>query len=260
MNTDKKFIVFLDILGFKDLVKNNTHGVLLDIFKKFLFLNQYKLANGQINQSASSQDELFNTDISKVHLISISDSIVLYSNDDSIDSFINIVNAASTLLNVGLKEGLPLRGGISCGEFSAILKEPINQKFDFSRQLLLGKALIDAYELESLQDWSGCVIQEECISNFTSTEEKAKLNFIINNHIIKKYNVPLKEEHKEFNVVNWINDTSFTEQIIRDAFSKHNKNSNTVSVQSKIQNTIDFFNYINNNQYFSEPQAFLENK
>ena len=261
MENSKKFVAFLDILGFKQLVQNNKHAYLIDTFKKFLFMNQYGLANGQVNQNTADQEELFNTGISNVHLISISDSIILFTNDNSIDNFINIVNTTSTLLNIGIKEGLPLRGGISCGNFLAVSRKFTNQKFVFSKQLMLGKALVEAYELESQQEWSGCIIQQSCIEQFSNIAEKAKLNFIIEHHKIIKYDVPLKKEKAKYYVVNWIkNNHSIDNKNISSAFSKHNKNINSSSVECKIKHTIDFFEYIMKNKYFSESQAILEVK
>jgi len=259
MENSKKIVAFLDILGFKQLVKNNGHTYLVNTFKKFLFMNEYSLSNGEVNKNATNKDELFNTDISNINLILISDGIVLFTNNSSIDSFISMVDAISTLLNNGIKEGLPFRGGISCGDFSTLLKISTNQKFIFSKQLILGKALVEAYELELQQEWSGCIIQQNCIEQFSNIAEKAKLNFIIDNNKIIEYNVPLKKEKAKYYVVNWVkNNHSINKENIDSAFSKHNKNINTSSVECKIKNTIDFFEYIMKNKYFSEPQTILE--
>jgi hypothetical protein len=257
----RKFVAFLDILGFTELVKHNSHLDLIKIFKKFLFLNQYGLSRGQVNENAINRDELFNTDISKVSLISISDSIVLYTKDNSITAFIDIIKAVSILLNIGIKNGLPLRGSISCGNFSAfLLKESSNLEYVFSRQLLLGKALVEAYEFEAQQEWSGCIIKNNCIENFINTDEKKILKNIIYTHKIEEYNVPLKKEIEKYYVVNWIKDNSINTKIITEAFSKYNKKTNIPSVKCKISNTIEFADYIIKNEYFSEAQTFLEIK
>jgi hypothetical protein len=181
---NKKFVAFLDILGFKELVKNNSHSYLIEEFRKFLFLNQYGLSNGQINNNATNQDEIFNTDISKVNLISISDSIVLYTNDNTIDDFLCIIDAVSTLLNIGIKNGFPLRGGLTYGYFSAMLKENKSLNFDYSNQILLGKALVEAYIIESKQEWAGCIISDECFKIFEEKVDNAKLKYYKINHKI----------------------------------------------------------------------------
>jgi len=254
---DKKFVAFLDILGFKELVKNNSHSYLVEKFKKFLFLNQYGLSNGKINSNATNQDELFNTDISKVNLISISDSIVLYTDDNTIDDFLHIIDAVSTLLNIGIKNGFPLRGELSSGYFSAILKENKSLDFDYSNQILLGKALVEAYTIESKQEWAGCIISDKCFQIFEEKVDNLKLKYYKNNYKIINYNVPIKGTNTEQYVVNWVKDSTINNNQVKEAFQKHNKIIND-NVKTKIKNTLDFFNYIYKNHYFYEPKVTLE--
>jgi hypothetical protein len=255
---NKKFVAFLDILGFSELVKNNSHDYLVKEFKKFLFINQYNLARGRINNNAKDQDEIFNTDISRVNLISISDSIILYTNDDSIYDFIHIIDATSTLLNTSIQNGFPLRGGLTYGNLSSILKNNQSSTLDYQNynHILVGKALVKAYELEKIQEWSGCVISDECLNKYEKKEDFAIIKYLKLNYKIIEYVVPIKNGNKKAYVINWVNE-KINKIDVKKAFQKHNKSINE-KVEIKISNTLKFYDYIYDNKYFNQPRIFLE--
>lgn len=150
-----------------------------------------------------------------------SDTIVFYAKDDSLTSFLSIVNASFMLLQFGFGGGkYPIRGAIAHGDF--ILDEV--------RSILLGTAIEDAYAAEQSQVWAGCMLASSCsvlaeerdyISAFRAlhdqgaeeaTDAKEKLNIRENSRRLVRYKVPLQSSikpeptryfEKEAYVIDW---------------------------------------------------------
>lgn len=81
-----------------------------------------------------------------------SDTILFYAKDDSLGSFISIVNASFMLLQFGFTgTKCPVRGAIGHGDF--MLDETA---------IILGGALDEAYEAEQSQVWAGCMLTTNC--------------------------------------------------------------------------------------------------
>lgn len=76
----------------------------------------------------------------------VSDSLMLYSKDDGLNSFMAVVDASHRILQGGFSPKLPWRGAIGHGDLIA------------AESILIGSALEDAYEWESKQVWAGVVL------------------------------------------------------------------------------------------------------
>ncbi|MGQ0518579.1 hypothetical protein ACT453_55425, partial [Bacillus sp. D-CC] len=74
-----------------------------------------------------------------------SDSIILVSEDDNRESVLKLLVYTWRLTQMFMGMGMPVRGGISFGEFY------INE----NSNVFLGEALTNAYLLESKQQWAG---------------------------------------------------------------------------------------------------------
>lgn len=141
-----RYVVFLDIMGFKDRVARTKHPDLLELLSKF---------NDEITRIIGQFKD------SKLQLAQFSDSIVLFSNDTTQNSLMNIARAARGIMQNAIKQGIPLKGAIAQGEITC----------DMTKQLFFGQALIDAYLLEENVQYYGVLVHHsaekdaQCIPN-----------------------------------------------------------------------------------------------
>lgn len=135
----EKFVLYLDIMGFKERV-NKTE---IDKLKKQLLL--FKTKNNKLKPLLIGK-----TNEILINMAQFSDSIVLVSRDTTIDDLNRISKAATILMQTGLQTGFALRGAIAKGDMV----------FDNENQLFFGKALVDAYLLEEELCYYGVVFHE----------------------------------------------------------------------------------------------------
>ena len=180
----------------------------------------------------------------------ISDSIILWTNDITMKSFIDIVVVVRNLLNNSFIFGTPLRGAISLGNLS-FLQHDMSSETKYVQNSLIGEGLIKSYLMESGQNWAGCIIDNACIENYQSQFNRIKdkkdiadIDYLEQKKILLKYNVPYKVgEIKEYYVINWNKDKIINEQLIKSSFEQHNKNVNNWDVETKIKNTLEFYKF-----------------
>lgn len=113
----KQYIAFLDILGFKDLIKNNTTEEVFALFSQFPLYLQLNLAN---HETTIDGNQRLVPDVSKTRINSniISDSIVLWTNDDDQNSFFELVECLQSFLTFcHTRPHIFLRGAITYGDF-----------------------------------------------------------------------------------------------------------------------------------------------
>lgn len=173
--TAKRFIVFLDIMGFKDLVARNSHKTVFEIMQEFS-------KGKRLVDFVYSDDQ--NGD-SEVITVTFSDSVMLFSIDDSIDSLINILNAAKHIFTHAMKLNIPMKGAIAFGEISA----------DKNSQIYFGQPLIDAYLLQEEVYYYGIVahfsIDEYLIKNPDANNDNSFIEIAtpLKSGLIVHYNV-----------------------------------------------------------------------
>lgn len=265
--TNTKYIAFLDILGFKDLIENNKIEVVEKLYDTFQngLVKSFAFTNLQGSRTENDKFKEY-ADIEKTILNSliISDSIIIWTDDDDYKNFLELVLAVKFFMYLSIGSGLPLRGAISCGELSIKNgKHKESPKFN-SYTTILGLALTRAYVLESKSEWSGCVIDEKCAELFqnkveTKSENVITLSSLEKFDILRKYKVPLKSgEVKEYYTVNWthFNGPRITPKKLLESFKSHNKKINDWSVQHKIQNTLKYLS--DTQKYYKIMQKLLE--
>jgi hypothetical protein len=241
------YLAFLDVLGFKELVKGNTHETLTDLYEK-LFLTQVERTAEKQRAYAKSRSEKLgkNYTDSNLQFMSISDSILIWSEHGQPSALFEIVFAVSSLLGISMIQGLPLRGCITRQKFSVM-----SRTNTFS---ILGRGLIHAYDMERKQQWSGCVIDPEIINYFRSIE---KIIFnrdipsqVETDKLVFEYDIPFKCKNasgicrEKGYAINWSANV-ITDDIIRDAFNAHNKKDDKLDSNTplKINETIRFHNF-----------------
>jgi hypothetical protein len=149
--TSKRFVLFIDILGFKDLVARQSHAA---IFEKLSALST-SIESLHGDKIASSLDKYEKISPDQSRAITFSDSIIFFSkSNEKLDAFKILVDAHAIQL-YALKHGIPIKGAISYGEISV----------DFAHSLFFGQPIIDAYLLHDDLNVLSIVIDHnaECI-------------------------------------------------------------------------------------------------
>lgn len=214
-NTCKRFVAFLDIMGFKELVLRNSHE---DVYKT---LKSFRDSIDEVEQSAITNEK--NT----VKVIIFSDSIILVSVDDLAESANDMLFHVSAVFFKAFEQGIPMKGAIAYGEQTA----------DFDNSLHFGGPLIDAYELQDELLLYGVVLHH------TMEKRLIELEMIENckGADIFKYPVPMKSGEINHYLVSW------------DWFEKKEEAVKTVSAfynnvsgnpRKYIDNTLDFTNWL----------------
>lgn len=132
-----RYLLFLDILGFSQLVETKSaeeiYAIIDNALKTF---GRWEELNG-----------LFKT-------IYFSDTFIFYQDPKGYGSwaFLDVYAIGGMVLSALLAESIPARGAISFGEFEV--------KFDTTgrHQVYFGKALIEAYKAEQREKWIGITI------------------------------------------------------------------------------------------------------
>lgn len=103
--TDIRFVIFLDILGFRDLVMRETHESILEL------LYNIRKQNGYIFEKNK-----YITD--DVYVVTFSDSIILFSRKDTYHDFTQAFTIAANLMSRMIAMGVPVKGAVAHGKIS----------------------------------------------------------------------------------------------------------------------------------------------
>ena len=255
MKQQIRYLAFLDILGFKDLIENNNLEEVVKLYEKFEPSLLFSIAVANIKYRLEHLDgPLTLPTAEQTHLNSlfISDSIIIWTDDDNPNRFVEIISVVKQHMKLAIELGFPLRGAITCGEL-AIKTGTHNKSSKLnSYNTILGLPLTKAYLLENTAEWSGCIIDDNTINHYNEQVEFYKktqsntldLNGLIQIDFIKPYKVPMKSGRiKEYYTVNWTHfmGPRLNENVIRKSFNKHNKKTDEWSIENKIRNTINYY-------------------
>jgi hypothetical protein len=242
MGNENVYIALCDILGFKDLIMNNSFEHSSKIIQNFIKIIDY---------SAKLRQRYTNEVNTVVNYNLFSDTIALWSNDDLLNSFVHLMRVTKTLFNLSMELGLPLRGAISSGNLNNYTYQYESDKSNIINAIF-GTSLIKAYYLERDQKWSGCVIDPELEKQ--ENELRMYLQAKWMGKFFVRYNVPI-EKKRIINLltINWVDldEDKFNIDIIRKSFSAHNKPVEKEEVKEKIENTIIYYQYVKNIKKFT---------
>ena len=122
--TASRFVVFLDIMGFKDKVAHKEHEAVLKKLQDF--------------QSRIASNVALEGNNNSIQLAQFSDSIILFSSDTRSTSLVSLAKITTNVMLSALELNFPLKGAIAKGKITC----------DLQKQLFFGQALIDAYLLQ----------------------------------------------------------------------------------------------------------------
>lgn len=186
---EKKYLIAIcDILGFKSLFENKLYGLTW-------LHNKMGNISSSIVHSVYKDFYPFPIELKKLRQISqigiawFSDTILLFTKEDTNDQVKELVNSVGYLIsdNMNFRE-TRLRVGISYGD--AIM--------DDSNEIYLGKPIIEAHQLEKKQKWAGGAISKSAEHRILSIQDNEIQNWLVN------YDVPVEEnKFEKLFAINW---------------------------------------------------------
>lgn len=198
--TDNRFVAFLDILGFKDLVARYSHE---DVLKKLMELSAH---TNYIENTEFSKD--------KIYITKFSDSIIIFSWDDSYDSVFEFIYAVRYIMCRVIELKLGVKGGMAFGKITV----------DSNSQLYFGQPLIDAYLLEEELQYYGVILhhtaEEKILSITVPPNSGFKFNFMqiptklrqgtVNHLNVNWFDLARNVKNKGYDLRKYLNDIKLT--------------------------------------------------
>ena len=209
----KRWVGYFDLLGMKQLYKTKNH---ISIFV-----------------AISNAIERFKDRTSaweNVGYAWFSDTFIVYTVDDSAESFLAIDNISSWFFYFLITGDIPIRGAISCDAFYA----------DIENNLFFGDALIEAYEHGEAQDWIGfllCPSAEERLEQL-GLSAKRRLNYAYADIPYNKWSSNLDQNLPACILGNWV--LVNNQNPIIERLSKMKERIDDENIRSKYDRAIKF--------------------
>ena len=161
--TDKRFVAFFDLLGFKDKVMRKSHEEIYDELSKISRIKDIVENKNGLKSKEKYKD-------CDVYVVSFSDSIVIFSKNDSFENFEYFLIAIRAIFSNSLREKIALKGGFAHGQVS------LNK----AEQIYFGQPIIDAYLIEEDVNYLGVVAHSSIDQFLKSQSEKCEKSIICN--------------------------------------------------------------------------------
>jgi hypothetical protein len=125
--TTKRYVAYIDIMGFKDIVARNRHQKVYGMMKSIIdSMTATQKAFGKTSKNSNN-----------LLMMTYSDSIIIYSENDSVESQKNTIDGTANLIDFLIEDEIPFRGAMAFG----------NMTLDIENSIFFGQPLIDAYLL-----------------------------------------------------------------------------------------------------------------
>jgi len=189
-DTCERFVAYIDIMGFKNMVLRKSHKEINDMFDSLLptietIKKSLKSPFVLRILKSPGKDDIVSTP-SAVFPVMFSDSIILISNDDTEISSLFIFAYILMILRVAMEKGIPVKGAIAFGEMTV---KP-------DKSLYFGQPIIDAFELQNELKIYGVVLHDTCEKRLYELKN-------IEGKGIVKYLVPMKSGRITHYIVDW---------------------------------------------------------
>lgn len=241
----KRFIAYFDYLGFKDFIEKNDLDFQIQIMNNNFRDIENGIAQGKHRPGKHGG---YVADLSKstLNAINFSDTIVIWTNDDSLDSFMELIEAAYRFNHRSVTMTFPIRGMIVLDELESVAyRYTSDVGGTYNINSVFGKGLVKAHVQAEQQQWAGTVISEEIIDKFRN--DGVDIDAVLK-PFAQRYKVPYKPpfdilyEEYALKLVKGIND-EFLKNVskgIVDNFSQYNKDASHQGTQEKLSNTIAY--------------------
>lgn len=214
-------VAFIDVLAFKHILSEfqlkKVGDVLSDAIAQGIQLNK--------------DDKIHNYQLQSVIIHNFSDSIFVYSLDDSENGCLSVIKCVHRLFQMLILYQFPARAGIAFGE--AYINSDKNIRIganSFSR----------AYELEQSQDWIGGIIDVSIEKKFPA--------LLANLLEVIKYLIPFRENSELLELeeikyaINWLHGIG-SDPVDPIDILKHFPNMFGQNINIKLKNTIKFLEH-----------------
>ena len=190
-----KYVAFLDILGFKDRIRGlqpEEAKKLIRAFSQTIFDIFKKKNSDKENSDKENSDKENSNDKIKGYIVS--DSVILYSEDDKKDSLEALIKLTREICEKEfIENSILIRGAIEKGEFD---KVPAEERLDLEKGLIVGEAYIKAYLVED----SGSV---KAMGVILSEDVYEDIKDILNPNITK--DIVEEKKDKKYYLLRYIN-------------------------------------------------------
>jgi hypothetical protein len=163
--TCRRYVGYIDIMGFKDLVLRSSHQKVYEIMIK---IDECKTFNENIKWPKLEGKFVYTT--------TYSDSIMIFSKDDSLDSLRAFNGTISGMIEDLFAEKIPFKGAIAFG----------NMTLDLKRSIFFGQPLIDSFLLQEELYFYGIIVHA------SAEKEMFRRRTNIEKLFFTKYLCPLK--------------------------------------------------------------------
>lgn len=227
---DKRFVAFLDILGFKDWISRSSHEEIYDKLSKISYI---RLALEKLTDNYNSK----NIDYRDINIVSFSDSIVIFSKDDSLENFKHFLFSVVFLFTNAIENGIPIKGGAAYGEVS------LNK----SEQIYFGQPIIDAYLIEEDVNYL-CITLHNSLDKYID-DNWAEISNKEIDYLLFECKTPLKSGLIEHRNVDWFDALALTFKIDKDTYEREEvikliksfRHTASGSPRRYIDNTLEVF-------------------
>jgi hypothetical protein len=226
-----RFVVFLDILGFKEMILRENPENIYQLLKTLSF------ETDEIEKEADNLKYLFYShSLTSIKTFKFSDSIIIFSNDLSLNNFLSITTLTSKLFAKLIHNGIPIKGAFSCGKII----------IDLERDIYFGQPIIDSHQLQEEVNYFGVVVHNSVEKLIV--EEKWEVDSLF---IDKK--TPLKNGSISHRNLNWF---EFLKYMNRETFDLTHyeasklyldkiKLTSSGSTRKYFENTLEFISDLN---------------
>jgi hypothetical protein len=231
-DTCNRFVAFLDIMGFKDMVLRNTHETVLNTMESFQRSietiekdAEMDLATGRIESNFSKNSPISGI----VRPVFFSDSVILVSSDDSPLSASRVFAEVEWVWETAMTKGIPIKGAIAYGEHTA----------NFDKHLHFGKPMIDAYELHNEVLLYGIVLHHSMEKYLISND----MMELFENYELHRYQTPLTDG-KIYHYIVAFPQGHFFKQCNPESVISQLYNTVSGNTRRYVDNTLDFVRWL----------------
>jgi hypothetical protein len=176
---DDKYVLYMDIMGFKERVRSTDFSVLQEQFNELCS----KLKN-RISPLTTGE-----------HLVyyQFSDSIVLTTDEATPKGLNLMIRAGATIMQESMKVKFPINGAIAKGKFSC----------DTEKNIFFGQALVDAYLLQSTLFYYGLAVHPNVDVDIKKFMSRPNEQYKKTSKLLFSMPIPLKGGSASYYNVNW---------------------------------------------------------
>lgn len=224
IETNKRFVGFIDIMGFKNLVSLNSHD---DILNKLKIISKMKQDILDLGKKDGN--------VNLIKIVTFFDSILILSNNDTPSDLIYFQGVLPFFFINCIENNIPVKGAVTHGKFTA----------NFEESIFFGQPLIDAYLLqEELYSYSIIAHHsfEKYINYLSQIDQETQMEFQKWKGVMTK----LKGSNCYHYILNWqlYANPSNEEHVVIHYEDKLKELYDTVSgsIRKYVDNSIDIFN------------------